>query len=121
MREGRTSYNIRSRRRRRIRRQKMVAAWTLAFFLFSGLFVFGITARASVPAQKGQKYFTSVLVMPGDTLSSIAARYADGHYASREAYIEEVCETNHIRNRDSIDAGAYLIVPYYGSGREDKR
>ena len=59
------------------------------------------------------KYFSSVMVRSGDTLTSIALRYADDHYESLDAYIEEVRATNNLTDIDDIRSGDYLIVPYY--------
>ena len=59
------------------------------------------------------KYFSSVMVRSGDTLTSIALRYTDDHYESLDAYIEEVRATNNLTDIDDIRSGDYLIVPYY--------
>lgn len=59
------------------------------------------------------KYYTSVMVMPGDTLSSIASAYGE-HYDDTEAHIREIMLCNHL-GEDVIYAGTYLIVPYYSS------
>ncbi len=59
------------------------------------------------------KYYTSVTVMPGDTLSSIASAYGD-HYEDSEAHIREIMLCNHL-SEDVIYAGTYLIVPYYST------
>lgn len=101
----------RIRRQRQLRRRMALAA---AGFLTLCVLVCGVTARAQGSSSAGEKkYFTSILIMPGDTLSSIAAAHADGHYDSAADYIREICETNHIQDENAIDAGDYLIIPYY--------
>lgn len=55
--------------------------------------------------------FTSVQVMQGDTLWSIAEDYKTGDYTTK-ALVEEIKRTNGLGG-DRIMAGNYLIVPYY--------
>lgn len=55
--------------------------------------------------------FTSVQVMKGDTLWSIAESYRTGNYTTK-ALIEEIKRANGLSG-DRIMAGSYLIVPYY--------
>lgn len=58
------------------------------------------------------KYYTSVEVQPGDTLTSIAKKYITPEYASVEEYVEEIMEYNHLSN-DTIHSGRYISVMYY--------
>lgn len=55
--------------------------------------------------------FTSVQVMKGDTLWSIAESYKTGNYTTK-ALVEEIKRANGLSG-DRIMAGSYLIVPYY--------
>lgn len=55
--------------------------------------------------------FTSVQVMKGDTLWSIAESYRTGNYTTK-ALVEEIKRANGLSG-DRIMAGSYLIVPYY--------
>lgn len=55
--------------------------------------------------------FTSVQVMQGDTLWSIAEDYKTGNYTTM-ALVEEIKRANGLGG-DRIMAGSYLIVPYY--------
>ncbi|MDO4291988.1 MAG: LysM peptidoglycan-binding domain-containing protein [Eubacteriales bacterium] len=99
--------------RERQLRQRMTAFVILSAVLLSGL-GFGFLSSAQEESRAvSYKYFTSVLVRSGDTLTSIAHTYADHHYESLEAYVREVRETNHLMDADEIRAGDYLIVPYY--------
>ena len=62
------------------------------------------------------KYYTSIVVYPGHTLTQIAAKYMDSmHYDSTAEYVDEVKYMNHIDDADKIHAGDYLIVPYYST------
>ncbi len=114
MREKNRRHLTGNRRRMRQRRCRRATFFAAAVSLTVGLLACGFTARAQgQAADSSRKYFTSILVMPGDTLESIAVRYADEHYDSLEDYIREVCSTNHLAQQDHVDAGVYLVVPYY--------
>ena len=58
------------------------------------------------------KYYTSLEIQSGDTLWSIASRYADEAYISVEDYIKEIKVINHLPS-DMIIEGHYLTVFYY--------
>lgn len=60
------------------------------------------------------KYVRNIEVTKGDTLWDIAGEYMSVEYEDRYAYIEEICEINHLSSW-SIDAGDHLVVPYYAS------
>ena len=59
------------------------------------------------------KYYTQITVNYGDTLESIAGRYISNEYENAEVYINEVCNINHLEDKDQVIAGESLIVPYY--------
>ncbi len=59
------------------------------------------------------KYYTSITVMPGDTLSSIASDY-DLNYPDTLSHVDEIRYCNHLAD-DEIYAGSSLIVPYYST------
>ena len=59
------------------------------------------------------KYYTSVVIYPGDTLTSLAEEYGD-HFESAESFIKDVQLTNHMYD-DKIIAGTNLIIPYYST------
>lgn len=59
------------------------------------------------------KYYTSVRVSRGETLWSIAEEYSDEHYDNIGDYIDEVVSINHLKNREYLKDGQYLIIPYY--------
>lgn len=105
----------RIRRIRQLRRRVTIAFATLCISVVTGLLGCSFLSKAqSNSAEISYKYFTSVMVQSGDTLYSIAQEYADDHYASIDAYIEEVCLTNHLMDMD-ICAGDYLVIPYYST------
>ncbi len=59
------------------------------------------------------KYYTSITVMPGDTLYSIAEDYSL-NYEDTDSHIMEIASINHLSD-DTIYAGSSLIVPYYST------
>ena len=62
-----------------------------------------------------EKYFTSIEIEEGDTLWSISEEYMTPEYKSRNEFIEEVREMNHITG-SMIQAGDKLLIPYYSHG-----
>ena len=91
-----------------------LAATLIAVFI--GILTTGFLSRAQASSEPVHyKYFRSIMVYSGDTLSAISGRYMDNHYTSVQDYIDEVCEMNHLQDADDIHAGDYLIIPYYST------
>lgn len=89
---------------------------TAAAMLLSILMIFGNKAKAEsedAGTYNGYyKYFTSITVQSGDTLSEYADIYNTAGIKSDEEYILEVCAINDI-DKDHIVSGQRIIVPYY--------
>ncbi len=62
-------------------------------------------------ADNYHKYYTSIEIMPGDTLTGYFEEYGE-NYKNVDTYVKEVCMINSI-DEDDITAGNYLIIPYY--------
>ena len=60
------------------------------------------------------KYYTDIEVEYGESLWSIAEKYADEHYRSNLQFIKEVKSINHISG-DVIREGQTIVIPYYSS------
>lgn len=60
------------------------------------------------------KYYTSIEITEGDTLSSIADEYINLQYQDKDSYMEEIIQLNKI-DADSIHCGQYLLIPYYSN------
>ena len=60
------------------------------------------------------KYFTTVYVETGDSLWSIASRYATDEYSDLNAYIEEIKQLNDLSGTH-LQHGSYICVPYYST------
>ena len=89
----------------------------VSIFVCSIVFSFGASKLVTNAQNSNEvqyyKYYTSIVVNKGDTLTSIANQYGD-HFESTEAYINEVIFSNHLYD-DKIIAGMSLIVPYYST------
>lgn len=114
--ESRRIRNNRIRRARQLRHRLMAGGLALCLSITLSIFACSFFSRAeSADHTVYYKYFTSIMITPGDTLYSIASLYADDHYESPEAYAAEVSAINHLQSPDEIRAGEYLVVPYYST------
>ncbi len=110
--------NNRIRRQRIFRRQIITVSFLISLLIF--LFVFLGTSFMS-DAQSDDfvpqfKYYSSLTVHAGDTITDIASvYYSEDNYDSLSEYIAEICTLNHISDSNKLRAGEALIVPYYSS------
>lgn len=101
-------------RNRRVNRGILVAAVAAVFIFLLGFFM-GANNMNQVEARdyrEAQKYYTSVEVEAGDTLWSIADEYMTAEYDSRDEFMNEVRQMNHITG-SGIRCGSTILVPYY--------
>ena len=74
---------------------RLVIGFILIILLSSGMFAMKSFAGNSIkPAS--YKYYTSIEVLRGDTLNSIAAEYMENGFSSKERYIAEIANINHL-------------------------
>lgn len=108
------NYRRKRRRQRELRRIFILTGMAIVLVLGFALSYHALLSHANTEIDDiSYKYFTSVQIEPGDTLWSLADRYADQeHYASRDQYITEVMTMNHLSGEE-LSAGDYLILPYY--------
>lgn len=60
------------------------------------------------------KYYTSVVIMPGDTLWDIANEHMDyEHYSSVKSFMKDIAKANNIKVHTPLKSCEYLVVPYY--------
>ena len=90
--------------------------WCFLIILLGVLFMAFHVLFMKTPTIEAQgtreKKFTSIQVKKGDSLWSIAKDHMGDEYDTVDDYIDEVCETNHIYDRQITD-GMYLVIPYY--------
>ncbi len=110
------NYQRKLRRQKEIRRMFILMGIAVVLVMFFTLSYHVLLTHANTGLEDVfYKYYTSVQIEPGDTLWSLADKYADcEHYASQEQYITEVMNMNHLTGED-ICAGNYLIIPYYST------
>ena len=103
----------RKKRLRIVRRQRIALGIAIALIAF--LFAFlGFTMNLQAHSENGRyKYYSSVTVHSGESLTSISQKYISDEYKNADSYIKEVCAINNLDEDETIYAGESLIVPYY--------
>ena len=106
------------RRQKIYRRQVFMLSLTVACLMFMIIFITStiLTNAQSDEAEFEYKYYKTVMVHADDTLWDIAsANYSAEHYSDMNGYINEICNINSLSDRDNLNAGEALIVPYYST------
>ena len=104
-------------RRRYLKREKQRKLFRLGGVILITIFLITLLL-AVIPSDASEdsgriKYYASIEIAEGDTLTSIADKYRTDEYADRAAYIRELCSLNHLMTDSTIHSGQYLIVPYF--------
>lgn len=102
------------KRLRHFRRQCFLVLLTVLLILFLTVSYHAILSKATTGENISYKYYTSIEIAYGDSLWSIADKYAGEEYDSAEDYVHEVMKINHLQEEVLI-AGQYLVVPYYST------
>lgn len=110
-------------RRKKIRHRRRSRILSKLAIAISIIFLIALAFGRSNSYAKGEKddipvykYYTSVCIEKGDTLSSIAADHISSEYRDIDDYIDEVRFINHIpADDDFLQIGTYIIVPYYST------
>lgn len=102
--------------RKKLRRHVVSFISFCLFVIASSYFYFSLDVPGSVSeavnighSQNYSAQFTSVLVQPGDTLTSIAEKYITPQYSSVDDYVSYIKELNHLSG-DTIYAGSHLLI-----------
>lgn len=118
MKEKRRKQDRITKKANRIRHRAILWATSIFLVLTFSILTGGFIARAQRAEENGRyKYFTSIQIMPGDTLWTLADQYCDENFRSRDSFIREVLRTNHLLDHE-LREGYYLIVPYYSTERK---
>ncbi len=109
--------NKRNRRNQIIKRRKIVIFSIITSFVlvFTGLFGSIFSKAQDNNISSYFKYYTQKTIAYGDTLWDLADSYMCNQYSTKEAYIEEVLQINHLSKDDAILSGQTIIFPYYSS------
>ena len=104
----------RKKRRNAVLRKLSFTIITAVFVTIIALSVFSMSAKAkSTQGANDYKYYTSHMIMPGESLWSIAQENIDYvHYESVQAYIEEINFINGMTNSE-LQIGDYILIPYF--------
>lgn len=112
LRNCRRALRLRREKRRKMLVMSVAVAATLCMIVICAAFYGAIKADAS----SGYKYYTDIVVEPGDSLWTLAEEYVDyDHYRDINCYINEVRSINHLAEESCLTAGQILIVPYYSA------
>lgn len=100
-------------RHRKMNRFAFLLIPATLFFLLLFFFLFGSHVSAEAGNLNDMKGYETVLIKEGDTLSSVAATYADEYsYFTEDEYREAVITLNNLSS-EYIQAGNYLLLPQY--------
>ncbi|MCR5271871.1 MAG: LysM peptidoglycan-binding domain-containing protein [Lachnospiraceae bacterium] len=103
------------RRSERTRLFKKMVLFTVTLVIVLGALIFfgnSVKDRAMASEEQVYEYYTSVTIMPGDTLWSIADKYSYGSLDDIDVRVEELVELNNLGSTD-IHAGEKIVVKYY--------
>ncbi len=107
--------SIRAMRRKKAAKRQLITALILFFAILASVLIISNFLRANQVKASSVKtenvYYKTIEVEDGDTLWDLADRYMGEKSFSRQEYIEQVKELNHL-NGDMIESGAYLLIPY---------
>ena len=105
------------KRQQEVRKQIFILIVTACLILMLAVVFGSFLSKANTPSEQSKvafKYFKSVMIEYGDTLSSIGEQYQDAGYLSDDQYLNEVIRINALQS-DQIHAGEYLVLPYYSN------
>lgn len=106
--------NNRARRIKELKRNILIFVFTLFLFIVLAITFFSITGSASDGSEETlYKYYKSVEIKPGDTLSALSCEYMSNGYNTEKDLIMDIMYINNIDFSDSLISGCYLIIPYY--------
>ena len=106
-----------NQRARKVMIQKRVIA-IAGILIVSLLILLGSSIRTFASSRDNKplhKYYTSIQIEKGDSLWTLSDKYiVDGVY-SKDDFIKETSELNHLTNQDELHAGDYLTIAYYST------
>lgn len=107
--------NNKIRRKRELQQKLLLFITTLLLSIGISIVFFGITSKAETnDSIRTYKYYKSIVVNSGDTLTDYAHEYADLNETNPSDYIAEIVNMNHLID-ENITSGMCLIIPYYST------
>lgn len=104
--------NTKEKKNSKCRKRQLIRAAILAAGILLFLLLGGSISAASAGQKKTEVYYTSVQVEAGDSLWSLAQKYAP-QYSDINEYVNTLRQVNRICREDRLLPGQILIVPYY--------
>lgn len=118
---GYINENERNRIRRNIklrkyRKLKLIKRFSILFIclVLCGI-IFGSTESIAGQTHEKEpvyKYYKSICISEGDTLTSITNLHFTAEFKSKKKFMDEVRFINHL-DTDDLAEGGYLVIPYY--------
>lgn len=106
--------NNKIRRKRELRRRLLIL--TVSFVLFVSLICLFVSSK-SVASDGSEevlyKYYKSIQIQSGDTLYDLSLEYVNPEFNDTRSFIEEVKFINNLDDNAFLNAGNYIIIPYY--------
>ena len=110
------SMNNKRRREKQLRRRIITFCVSASLIIFLALILsFSFRSDASSSQEHKQyRYYTSVSVVSGDSIYSIAEEYMDNlHYRDVDELVYDIASINRISTKADLTAGTSIFVPYY--------
>ncbi len=110
--------NNKIKRQKIVRRQYLTLSFIISIILFVTIF-WGSTLMSDAQSDEfvpQYKYYKTITVHTGDTLSGIAHdNFNSEKYNNIDAYLNEIMSINNIVDSSKLNAGESLIIPYYSA------
>ena len=106
---------IQARRVAILKRRVLISMMTLTLLIMGVLIGSNLLDSSKSEAENSKeiyKYYTSIQVESGDTLWSIADKYASSEFSNKDEYMKELVALNKLSDT-TIHTGQYLTVSYY--------
>jgi len=95
-----------------IRSYRLLALVITVVVIIGFSMMLGISSKAESFHSTPDRYYTSLLLEEGQTLSELAVTYNDTSVMSNQEYIKEVKRINNLKT-DIIHAGCYITILYF--------
>lgn len=106
--------NNRAKRNKELLRNVVLFFVSLILFILLSVLLLSSKSVASDGSEEIlYKYYTSVQIVAGDTLTSISNDYSSKGFKSNDEFIKEVMYINNLEEDSIIYAGQNLVIPYY--------
>lgn len=106
--------NNRANRIKELKRNVFIFVISLILFIILAITFFSISGNASDGSEVTlYKYYKSIEIQPGDTITSLSNIYISDGYESSNDLAMDIMFINNIDRNTVLKSGCYIIVPYY--------